>query len=52
MTFETWLALLLASVAMLAIAGPTILLAIGQSPGAGQALRLVAGLAIAAMRRA
>lgn len=48
MTLETWLAFLLASAAMLAIPGPTILLIIGQSLGAGRgrALPLVAGVAL------
>lgn len=48
MTLETWLAFLLASVAMLVIPGPTILLVIGQSLGAGRgrALPLVAGVAL------
>ena len=36
MTIETWLAFLLASAALLAIPGPTILLVIGQSLGAGR----------------
>ncbi|TCH98678.1 LysE family translocator [Roseococcus sp. SYP-B2431] len=45
---ETWLAFLLASAALLAIPGPTILLVIGQSLGAGRgrALPLVAGVAL------
>lgn len=48
MTIETWLAFLLASAAVLLIPGPTILLVIGQSLGAGrrQALPLVAGVAL------
>jgi threonine/homoserine/homoserine lactone efflux protein len=48
MTIETWLAFLLASAALLAIPGPTILLVIGQSLGAGRgrALPLVAGVAL------
>lgn len=48
MSIETWLTFLLASVAMLAIPGPTILLVIGQSLGAGRgrALPLVAGVAL------
>ena len=48
MALETWLAFLLASAAMLAIPGPTILLVIGQSLGAGRgrALPLVAGVAL------
>lgn len=49
MTLETWLAFLLATGAMLAIPGPTVLLVIGQSLGAGRrrALPLVAGIALA-----
>lgn len=49
MTLETWLAFLLATGAMLAIPGPTILLVIGQSLGAGRrrAFPLVAGIALA-----
>ncbi len=49
MTLETWLAFLLATGAMLAIPGPTVLLVIGQSLGAGRrrALPLVAGVALA-----
>jgi threonine/homoserine/homoserine lactone efflux protein len=48
MTLETWLAFLLASAIMLPIPGPTILLVIGQSLGAGRgrALPLVAGVAL------
>lgn len=48
MSLETWIAFLLASAAMLAIPGPTILLVIGQSLGAGRgrALPLVAGVAL------
>lgn len=48
MTLETWLAFLLASAVMLAIPGPTILLIIGQSLGAGRGrpLPLVAGVAL------
>lgn len=48
MTIETWLAFLMASAALLAIPGPTILLVIGQSLGAGRgrALPLVAGVAL------
>jgi threonine/homoserine/homoserine lactone efflux protein len=48
MTLETWLAFLLASAALLAIPGPTILLVIGQSLGAGRgrALPLIAGVAL------
>jgi threonine/homoserine/homoserine lactone efflux protein len=48
MALETWLAFLLASAALLAIPGPTILLVIGQSLGAGRgrALPLVAGVAL------
>lgn len=49
MTLETWLAFLLATGAMLAIPGPTVLLVIGQSLGAGRrrAFPLVAGIALA-----
>ena len=45
---ETWLAFLAATAVMLAIPGPTILLVIGQSLGAGRraALPLVAGVAL------
>lgn len=48
MTFETWLSFAFAASAMLAIPGPTILLVIGQSLGAGRrhALPLVAGVAL------
>lgn len=48
MTLETWIAFALAAAAMLAIPGPTILLVIGQSLGAGRrnALPLVAGVAL------
>lgn len=48
MSIETWLAFLLASAIMLPIPGPTILLVIGQSLGAGRgrALPLVAGVAL------
>lgn len=48
MALETWLAFLLASAALLAIPGPTILLVIGQSLGAGKgrALPLIAGVAL------
>lgn len=48
MTLETWLAFLLASVAMLAIPGPTIMLVVGQAlgQGRGRALPLVAGVAL------
>ncbi len=48
MTFETWMAFALAAAAMLAIPGPTILLVVGQSLGAGRrnALPLVAGVAL------
>jgi threonine/homoserine/homoserine lactone efflux protein len=48
MSLETWIAFLIASAAMLAIPGPTILLVIGQSLGAGRgrALPLVAGVAL------
>ena len=47
MALETWLALLAAAAVMLMIPGPTILLVIGQSLGAGRraALPLVAGVA-------
>jgi threonine/homoserine/homoserine lactone efflux protein len=47
MTPETWIAFVAASAAMLVIPGPTILLVIGQSLGAGRrnALPLVAGVA-------
>ena len=48
MATETWLAFVAATVVMLAIPGPTILLVIGQSLGAGKraALPLVAGVAL------
>ncbi len=48
MTTETWLAFVAASLVMLAIPGPTTLLVIGQSLGAGRrhALPLVAGVAL------
>lgn len=48
MATETWLAFVAATVVMLAIPGPTILLVIGQSLGAGSraALPLVAGVAL------
>ena len=48
MSLETWLAFVAATVVMLAIPGPTILLVIGQSLGAGKraALPLVAGVAL------
>ena len=48
MTFETWMAFALVAAAMLAIPGPTILLVVGQSLGAGRrnALPLVAGVAL------
>lgn len=48
MTLDAWLAFLLATTVMLAIPGPTILLVIGQSLGAGRrhALPLVAGVAL------
>lgn len=48
MALETWLAFLLASAVLLAIPGPTILLVIGQSLGAGRgrALPLVTGVAL------
>jgi threonine/homoserine/homoserine lactone efflux protein len=47
-TLETWLAFLAATSVMLVIPGPTILLVIGQSLGAGRraALPLVAGVAL------
>lgn len=47
MFFETWIAFALAAATMLAIPGPTILLVVGQSLGAGRrnALPLVAGVA-------
>lgn len=48
MAVETWLAFVAATVVMLAIPGPTILLVIGQSLGAGRrsALPLVTGVAL------
>lgn len=48
MTFETWIAFVAASAVVLAIPGPTILLVIGQSLGAGRrgALPLVGGVAL------
>jgi len=48
MSLETWTAFLLASAVLLAIPGPTILLVVGQSLGAGRrnALPLVAGVAL------
>lgn len=48
MPLETWLAFVAAAAVMLAIPGPTILLVIGQSLGAGKraALPLVAGVAL------
>ncbi|GIX09160.1 LysE family translocator [Elioraea sp.] len=48
MTVETWIAFVAASAVVLAIPGPTILLVIGQSLGAGRrgALPLVAGVAL------
>jgi threonine/homoserine/homoserine lactone efflux protein len=48
MSLETWAAFALAAAAMLAIPGPTILLVIGQSLGAGRrnVLPLVAGVAL------
>ncbi len=48
MALETWFAFLAASVVMLLIPGPTILLVIGQSLGGGRraALPLVAGVAL------
>lgn len=48
MTFEIWLAFVAASAVVLAIPGPTILMVIGQSLGAGRrgALPLVAGVAL------
>lgn len=48
MAWESWIAFVLASVVLLAIPGPTILLVIGQSLGAGRrnALPLVAGVAL------
>jgi len=48
MTFDGWIAFALASLALLVIPGPTILLVVGQSLGAGRrnALPLVAGVAL------
>ena len=48
MSLETWLAFLAATAVMLVIPGPTLLLVIGQSLGAGRraALPLVAGVAL------
>jgi threonine/homoserine/homoserine lactone efflux protein len=48
MATETWLAFVAATLVMLAIPGPTILLVIGQSLGAGRrsALPLVVGVAV------
>jgi threonine/homoserine/homoserine lactone efflux protein len=48
MSFETWAGFVAATLVMLAIPGPTILLVIGQSLGAGRrhALPLVAGVAL------
>ena len=48
MSFSTWLSFVVASAVLLAIPGPTILLVIGQSLGAGRrnALPLVAGVAL------
>lgn len=48
MALDTWLAFIAATAVMLAIPGPTILLVIGQSLGAGRraALPLVAGVAL------
>lgn len=48
MALDTWLAFLAATAVMLVIPGPTILLVIGQSLGAGRraALPLVAGVAL------
>lgn len=48
MDLETWTAFAVASVALLLIPGPTILLVVGQSLGAGRrnALPLVAGVAL------
>ncbi len=47
MALESWIAFVLASAALLVIPGPTILLVIGQSLGAGRrnVLPLVAGVA-------
>ena len=48
MTLHTWLAFLLATAVLLAIPGPTVLMVIGQSLGAGRrrTLPLVAGVAL------
>jgi len=48
MTLHTWLTFLLATAVLLAIPGPTVLMVIGQSLGAGRrhALPLVAGVAL------
>ncbi len=48
MTLHTWLTFLLATAVLLAIPGPTVLMVIGQSLGAGRrhALALVAGVAL------
>ena len=48
MTFHAWLTFLLATAVLLAIPGPTVLMVIGQSLGAGRrhALPLVAGVAL------
>lgn len=48
MAFHTWLTFFLAATVLLAIPGPTVLLVIGQSLGAGrrQALPLAAGVAL------
>ena len=48
MTFHAWLTFVLATTVLLAIPGPTVLMVIGQSLGAGRkrALPLVAGVAL------
>ena len=48
MTFHTWLTFVLATAVLLTIPGPTVLMVIGQSLGAGrrQALPLAAGVAL------
>lgn len=48
MTFHAWLTFLLATAVLLAIPGPTVLMVIGQSLGAGRrrAVPLVAGVAL------
>jgi threonine/homoserine/homoserine lactone efflux protein len=48
MSLETWIAFLIASAAVLAVPGPTLMLVIGQSLGGGRgrALPLVAGVAL------